>query len=160
MAITRDATNKITVDGRETLASPRFLLHFYSTQTCANVYCITTNSGGSGGPLLLTFDEVGDSGTVAPTSGDIKLSPPGWWELSIYEQTSITNLDPANATRLVASMGVEVVGESCTASAYTPNQCPDGGECDTATVNVYFNGALVQTLSDLSCGDTQTINIS
>ena len=162
MKVERDATNKLLIDGRQTLTAPRFLLHFTSTQTGANVYAITQNSGAVSGPLILTFDEVGDGGTVAPTSGDILLSPAGWWELSVYEQTSTTNLDPANASRLVASMGVEVVGTSCTASAYTENQCPGGGGegCgETLTIRVYVDGVLASTTTGLDACENQTVNI-
>lgn len=48
-------------------------------------------------------------GSSDPTNGSLILGTPGVYELTVYEQSSSTNLDPDNATGVVERMQARVI---------------------------------------------------
>lgn len=133
MQIERGASNTFALLGRPILSPSYWLLWFRDPERNASVYCIATASNTTGGMLTLTFTE-----TNSPTAlnGQVKLSPRGNWELKVYEQTSATNLNPANAGRLVKTIGILVTGTEAADTGWSGTACPPGGgDCDPTTVN-------------------------
>lgn len=162
MRITRDTSFDLFFAGRETLGTSYWLVVFTSVETGLNNYCVTTNSGSAQGPILLPITEVGD-GTATATSGQVKLSPPGDWIVKVYEQSSSTNLDPDNASRLAFELQVTVLGDACETEANSGTECPPGGGdgCgETLTITVTVNGVLESTTTGLDACENQTVNIS
>jgi hypothetical protein len=157
MQIERGASNTFALLGRSILSPSYWLLWFRDPERNASVYCIATASNTTGGMLTLTFTE---TNTPTALDGEVKLSPRGNWELKVYEQTSPTNLNPANAGRLVKTIGLLVVGPEASDTGWSGTACPpDGGECDPLSyslvnsVNFELDGGGVPD----PCGETLTL---
>ena len=154
MVIERGASNTLVVMARETLSPSYWLLHFNDPDRNGNAYCIVQAGNATGAFITLTFSEVA-SGAVA-TSGQVTLSPPGNWQVTIYEQTSSSNLNTANANRLVYTQAIFVEGGAGAETGWT-DECPStGDECDPLTVEV--NGTTYGTLAD-PCGATFDVDV-
>lgn len=156
MHIERGSINTILVNARPTLTPSRWLLWFRDPERNANVYCLCTALVG-GSPTLIRFTE---TDTPTALSGEVKLSPPGNWELKVYEQTSTTNLNPANANRLVEAIDVLVVGEVEDETGWSGDPCPPcegGGDCDPLTVTV--NDAIEFTTVENPCGSSVNVPV-
>lgn len=154
MVIERGASNTLVVMARETLSPSYWLLHFNDPDRNGNAYCIVQAGNATGAFITLTFTEVA-SGAVA-TSGQVTLSPPGNWQVTIYEQTSSSNLNTANANRLVYTQAIFVEGGAGAETGWT-DECPStGDECDPLTVEV--NGTTYGTLAD-PCGATFDVDV-
>lgn len=154
MVIERSASNTLVVMARETLSPSYWLLHFNDPDRNSNAYCIVQAGNATGAMITLTFTEVA-SGAVA-TSGQVTLSPPGNWQVTIYEQTSSSNLNTANANRLVYTQAIFVEGGAGAETGWT-DECPStGDECDPLTVEV--NGTTYGTLGD-PCGATFDVDV-
>lgn len=154
MVIERSASNTLVVMARETLSPSYWLLHFNDPDRNGNAYCIVQAGNATGAMITLTFSEVA-SGAVA-TSGQVTLSPPGNWQVTIYEQTSSSNLNTANANRLVYTQAIFVEGGAGAETGWT-DECPStGDECDPLTVEV--NGTTYGTLAD-PCGATFDVDV-
>ena len=89
MNVERGAGNTLLVTARRTLSPSNWLLYWVKVQGGAVAHCITTNDGSSTGPLLLSFTE-----TATPVDPDDVTLADGDWRLSVYEQTSDTNVLP------------------------------------------------------------------
>lgn len=162
MQVTRDASFTLVFAARQTVTPSYWLVVFTSVTTGLNNYCVAANQATAGGAIRLDLTETGDAAATA-TSGEVKLSPPGNWLVAIYEQTSASNLDPANATRLAWSGMVNVLGEACEPEANSGTECPPGGGdgCgETLTITVTVNGVLESTTTGLDACDDQTVNIA
>lgn len=157
MVIERGASNTLAVMARETLSPSYWLLHFNDPERNGNAYCVVQAGNATGAMVTLTFDEVA-SGAVA-ADGEVTLSPAGNWTVTVYEQTSPTNVDTALANRLVREMAVFVEQGAAPDAGWT-EQCPtSGGACDyDITVNV--NGVFVQTINDVDPCVNNTLNIT
>ena len=132
MQIERGASNTFALLGRSILSPSYWLLWFRDPERNASVYCIATASNTTGGMLTLTFTE---TNTPIALNGQVKLSPRGNWELKVYEQTSATNLNPANAGRLVKTIGILVTGPEANDTGWSGSACPPGGgDCDPVTI--------------------------
>ena len=110
--ITKGENNLITVTLLEktTLAAPTYLFKFTNDLTKQSVKFIASNISS----FTYRYDQfliTETSGTTNLTSGVIELSPTGFWSYTIYEQTSTTNLDEAQATGIVETGKVKVIGE-------------------------------------------------
>jgi hypothetical protein len=155
MQIERGASNTFALLGRSILSPSYWLLWFRDPERNASVYCIATASNTTGGMLTLTFTE---TNTPTALDGEVKLSPRGNWELKVYEQTSPTNLDPANAGRLVKTIGLLVVGPEASDTGWSGTACPtDGDECDP--LRVLVNGEPYATIED-PCGAIATVKVA
>lgn len=112
--------------GRKRLNPSYFLCVFRDVDANEIRQAITQSLGDSVGPLLLELTE----GTSDPINGVVQLYS-GDWVLTVYEQTSSTNLDASNANRTVWSELVRVSAQ-CDADPgpqpYDPcDGCPGGG---------------------------------
>ena len=132
MQIERGTLNTLLVNARPTLTPSRWLLWFRDPERNASVYCLCSALV-AGSPTLIRFEE---TDTPTALNGQVKLSPPGNWTLKIYEQSSTTNLNPANATRLVEERAVFVVGAVEPESGWSGTECPpcSGDDCEDGTV--------------------------
>jgi len=154
MVIERGASNTLVVMARETLSPSYWLLHFNDPDRNGNAYCIVQAGNATGAMITLTFTEVA-SGAVA-TSGQVTLSPPGNWQVTIYEQTSSSNLNTANANRLVYTQAIFVEGGAGAETGWT-DECPStGDECDPLSVRV--NGEPYESVAD-PCGAIVTVDV-
>jgi hypothetical protein len=146
MVIERGASNTLVVMGRVTLSPSYWLLHFTDIERGSNAYCVVQAGNSSASFISLTFTE-----TTSPVAldGEVLLSPPGNWNLKIYEQTSSSNLVPASANRLVKDVDVFVDGAGVADSGWTETCPTDGDECDPLSVRV--NGQTYGTVAD-PCG--------
>jgi hypothetical protein len=117
--------------GRKRLNPSYFLCVFRDTDANETRQAITQSIGDAVGPLLLELTE----GTSDPLDGVVQLYS-GDWVLTVYEQTSATNLDAANADRNVWTELVRVsaqCGEDPGPQPYDPCAGCEGGTCDLCT---------------------------
>lgn len=117
--INKNANNLITVtlQERTTLSSPTYLFKFTNDVTGSSVKFIATNTSS----YTYRYDQfliTETSGSTNLTSGVITLSPNGFWSYTIYEQTSTTNLNEAEATGIVETGKVKVIGTETFPVAY------------------------------------------
>jgi len=99
----------VTASERKTIESPYWLLAFTSEVTNETNTCICANTSG----YIDRYDKftVTESGTEDRVNGTLSLKPEGIWTLKVYEQSSSSNLDPANAT-LCHTEKVKVIGKT------------------------------------------------
>jgi hypothetical protein len=152
MVIERGASNTLVVMGRVTLSPSYWLLHFTDIERGSNAYCVVQAGNSSASFISLTFTE-----TTSPVAldGEVLLSPPGNWNLKIYEQTSSSNLVPASANRLVKDVDVFVDGAGVADSGWTET-CPTDTDCDPLSVRV--NGQPYASIAD-PCGAIATVEV-
>lgn len=154
MRIARDSSFNLVFAARATVSPSYWLIRFTSVTTGLSVYCIAQNAATSGYGISLPITETGDTSPTA-TSGEVQMSPPGNWKVTIFEQTSSTNLDPANASRTVWSGMVDVTGEACEPEVNTGTECPPGGDCDPVTILDQDGG----TVTTVNAGGTYTVTL-
>ena len=117
------------------------LLVFYSLSTCTHVRCIVPATGDD--PIIAVVSDTSPTAAVA-LDGEVVLSPGGEWELTVYAQSSDTDLDETSNTArdtIAGKLGVFVDSSCCAITAYTPET--QVGTCDPATVTI--NGDEVAT---------------
>jgi len=107
------ATYYLTLTENVTLTSPYFLFEFTNEFTLTPVYFIAANTS-SYTQRYDSFVITETSGTNILTSGTITLNPTGQYTYRVWEQTSSSNLNPANATTLLEIGILKVVGTSDT----------------------------------------------
>ena len=97
LKITRGQANTITLtlNERQTLTAPYFLFEFVNDATRQAKRVILTDT--SDYPERYNQFVITE-GVDNPTLGSVILDPPGFWTYRVYEQTSSTNLLPAQAT--------------------------------------------------------------
>lgn len=150
MNVERDSDNTLLVTARQVSGETHYLLVFTRVDNNGVSKCVTTNSGSTSGPLLLTFTET-DSPTA--TAGEVELVA-GDWSLIIYGQSSSTNLDTTLADRTIWSELISVSG----AGGQMPG--PDTGGSCPLTVFVTVDGTLEETLTDVDPCDENTVTIA
>lgn len=101
LTITQNSANTLilTLTERTTLSSPIFLFVFTSEQMKQSYACIaadTSNYTYRYNEFVITEKAIPDT-----LSGEINIPYPGEYTYEVYEQSSGTNLDPANATTLL-----------------------------------------------------------
>jgi hypothetical protein len=156
MQIERGTLNTLLVNARPTLTPSRWLLWFRDPERNASVYCLC-RALVAGSPTLIRFEE---TDTPTALNGQVKLSPPGNWTLKIYEQSSTTNLNPANATRLVEERAVFVVGAVEPESGWSGTECPPGGDSCPFDIELYVDAVLVDTILNVDPCVNNTLNIN
>ena len=88
----------VTLYEKTTLTNPVYLFHFKNDTSKSDYYCIISDISTHKKRFnLFTFTE----GVNDALNGSLILGKSGYYEYYIYEQTSSTNLDPANSTGLV-----------------------------------------------------------
>lgn len=120
--INKGQNNLITVTlfEKTTLSSPTYLFKFVNDVTKQTVRFIATNSSA----YTYRYDQfliTETSGATNLTSGVITLSPTGFWSYTIYEQTSTTSLDERQATGIVETGKVKVIGDDTEYTVYDNN---------------------------------------
>lgn len=157
MRFERGASNTFTIAARPTLTPSKWLLKFVKIDGGLTILCIAQATPEEGDPVQMTFAE--QDSTPNPLIGQVTL-PVGQWQLTVYEQSSTTNLNWTLADRSPFTALVEVVG------AYVPPPPPTdpcGGTSDCPmTVNVTVNGVPQTPIEDVDpCVDnTVTITIN
>ena len=128
---------------------------FRDPERNASVYCLCSALV-AGSPTLIRFEE---TDTPTALNGQVKLSPPGNWTLKIYEQSSTTNLNPANATRLVEERAVFVVGAVEPESGWSGTECPPGSgdDCEDATAILEDSEGAELDRQTVAAGDEVTL---
>jgi hypothetical protein len=155
MDIRLNTTFTLFQPGRETLSPSYFLLHFVDVDQDEQRFAIVQNEGEARGPLLFRVTEM-EAGN--PTLGQVQLYAANW-HLTVYEQSSATNQDIANAGRKVWSelIGVCEDADVPAREPYDPcigcgeGPCPpttvNGTESDTPTITVVQGGEQVGRLN-------------
>lgn len=120
--ITQTSVNEIivTLTEKVTLATPYFLFKFENQQTKQLFYCIAADTSS----YTDRYNEfsIQEKTNPALTNGEIRLANEGFYNYTIYEQVSSTNLDPANATGIVEKGICKVIGSARTKYSHTPAQ--------------------------------------
>lgn len=121
--IQRSSSNVLvfTLTEKVTLASPYFLFELKCTQNGQLKYFIAANTSSYTYRYdQFTVTEVA-SGAEVLTSGQVNLPYVGEYQYRIWEQSSSTNLDPANVTTLLETGLIRVIETPATINAYSGN---------------------------------------
>ena len=140
MDIKRDSNFVLFQAARATVSPAYFLCVFKHDLPHVNDpdirVAIAQSTGDISGPLVLNLMETGSAIAV---NGQVDLYAADW-KLTVYEQTSSTNIDPAGAGRVVWSELVRVYdppGGVTPRPPYDPcTNCGGGGPCDPLAFNV------------------------
>lgn len=108
--ITKGSTNDValTLTEKCTLTAPYYLFVFQSDET-RDLYKFIAADTSAHTDRYNLFAIVETSTNPDPLDGEIELPLIGFYKYTIYEQTSPTNLDPANATGIVEVGKVQVI---------------------------------------------------
>jgi len=140
MDIERD-TNFVLFQAARALVSPAYFLCVFEhelpePQEPDIRVAIAQSTGDVHGPLVLNLTETGSAIAV---NGQVDLYPADW-QLTVYEQTSATNIDPAGAGREVWSELVRVYDPSGGIAPRPPYDpcanCGPSGPCEDAQLRV------------------------
>lgn len=120
--ITRGQANVVVITLKEktTLANPKYLFVFKNDQTNVEAKFIaadTSNYTDRYNKFTITEKTTSPN----PLTGEVTLSLDGFYTYTIYEQTSSTNLNPANATGVVETGKVQVFQAAVTDHTYSPD---------------------------------------
>lgn len=120
--ITRGQANVVVITLKEktTLTNPKYLFVFKNDQTNVEAKFIAAD--------ISTYPDRYNKFTITekttspnPLTGEVTLSLDGFYTYTIYEQTSSTNLNPANATGVVETGKVQVFQAAVTDHTYSPD---------------------------------------
>lgn len=119
--ITKNTTNTLyfTLTEKVTLSSPYFLFEITNQVDNTPIYFIATDTS-SYTARYNKFSVI--EGTNSPTTGRIICTNVGQYNYRIWEQSSSTNLDPANASTLLETGIIKVQGTSATTTVYQPTR--------------------------------------
>lgn len=108
--ITKGSTNDValTLTEKCTLTAPHYLFVFQSDETRDFYKFIAADTSAHTDRYNL-FAIVETNTNPDPLDGEIELPLVGFYKYTIYEQTSPTNLNPANATGIVEVGKVQVI---------------------------------------------------
>jgi hypothetical protein len=106
----------VTVTELVTLSSPYYLFSFESDATNEFTYCIAANISNT--TARSDEFEIEDKASPVALNGEVDL-PAGTYIYRIYEQTSPTNLNPANAASLLEEGHCRVIGAEQTDTEYS-----------------------------------------
>lgn len=119
--ITQTTTNTVivTLTEKVTISNPYFLFKFENQQTKQLYYCISADTSS----YTDRYNQFSIIEKVNPTltAGEIRLASEGFYNYTIYEQVSSSNLDPANATGIVEKGIAKVFGVARTKYTHTPS---------------------------------------
>lgn len=128
--INKNSANTVvlTLTEKCTLSNPFFLFEFTNDQSKVSYTFVALDNS----LYLQRYNRFVITEKTNPvlTNSEVNLPLPGFYSYKIYEQTSSTNLNVANATGIVEEGKVKVIGTNSTWTAY------DG---QTKT-NVIYNG--------------------
>lgn len=120
LVINKNTNNNliVTLQEKVTLANPYYLFVFQSDVTGEKVSFLQSNIS----THTDRYDEfliTERSTNLNPSSGTIEFLPIGSWTYKVYEQSSSTNLNEAEAGTLLETGQAKVVGTNETYSTYT-----------------------------------------
>lgn len=150
----RGAVNKWSFNIENSLTY--FLLSLTSRQTGLSVRFIAdpVNTVVSGNNVFLYFTETETEDAV---NGDITISPQGDWDMTLYNQSSSTNLDPSLADTELLTEVIRVDIADAAATGFT-GTCADAVGNDFTLVINYSGAEVYNATVDASVNNT--INIS
>ena len=109
----------LTLKEKTTLTNPKYLFVFKNDQTnVESTFIATDTSSYADRYNRFTVTEKTNPNNL---TGEVRLSLDGFYTYTIYEQTSSTNLNPANATGIVETGKVQVNATPTTDHTYTPD---------------------------------------
>ena len=163
MDIKRDSNFVLFQAARATVSPAYFLCVFKHDLPHVNDpdirVAIAQSTGDISGPLVLNLMETGSAIAV---NGQVDLYAADW-KLTVYEQTSSTNIDPAGAGRVVWSELVRVYdpqGGVTPRPPYDPcTNCGGGGPCTFDRV-ININGIEIYSGSGFDPCVPNTFNLS
>jgi len=155
MRFERGTSNTFTLAARPTLTPSKWLLRFVKIDGGLTMLCIAQATPEEGEPVQMTFVE--QDATPDPLTGEITL-PIGQWKLTVYEQSSTTNLNWTLSDRSPFTALVEVVGAEIPPPPPT-NPCGGSSEC-LMTVNVTVDGVPQTPIEDVDPCVDNTVNIN
>lgn len=110
----------LTLKEKTTLTNPKYLFVFKNDQTNVDAKFIAADTS--------TYPDRYNKFTITekttspnPLTGEVTLSLDGFYTYTIYEQTSSTNLNPANATGVVETGKVQVFATIVADHTYSPD---------------------------------------
>lgn len=119
--ITQTTTNTVilTLTEKCTLSNPYFLFKFENQETKQLYYCIGTDTSS----YTDRYNQFAIIEKTNPTvtAGEIRLASKGFYNYTIYEQASSTNIDPSLATGIVEKGICKVFGTARTSYSHTPS---------------------------------------
>lgn len=119
--IAKNTTNTLyfTLTEKVTLTSPYFLFEITNQVDNTPIYFIGTDT--SSYPSRINKFSIVE-GTNNPTLGQIICTNVGQYNYRVWEQSSSTNLDPANASTLLETGIILVNGTTATTTVYQPTR--------------------------------------
>jgi len=119
--ITQTTTNTVivTLTEKVTISNPYFLFKFENQQTKQLYYCIGTDTS-SYTDRYNQFAII-EKVNPTPTAGEIRLASEGFYNYTIYQQASSSNLNPDNASGVVEKGIAKVFGTARTKYTHTPS---------------------------------------
>ena len=125
--ITKGTNNTVTftLDERRTLSSPYYLVRMQSRSSRGVKRFILASDSSSSQGRYNQFTVTETSGTEILTSGTVTLSPVGFWDYAVYEQSSASNLNEVLATTLLEEGLMVVRSTETTNIHYSQNETGD-----------------------------------
>ena len=120
--ITKGIANTVvlTLKEKTTLTNPKYLFVFKNDQSNVDSKFIAADTS-TYPDRYNKFVITEKTSNPNPLTGEVTLSLDGFYTYTIYEQTSSTNLNPANATKIVETGKVQVFATATADHTYSPD---------------------------------------
>lgn len=120
--ITKGIANTVvlTLKEKTTLTNPKYLFVFKNDQSNVDSKFIAADTS-TYPDRYNKFVITEKTNSPNPLTGEVTLSLDGFYTYTIYEQTSSTNLNPANATKVVETGKVQVFATATADHTYSPD---------------------------------------
>ena len=120
--ITKGIANTVvlTLKEKTTLTNPKYLFVFKNDQSNVDSKFIADDIS-TYPDRYNKFVVTEKTSSPNPLTGEVTLSLDGFYTYTIYEQTSSTNLNPANATGIVETGKVQVFETATADHTYSPD---------------------------------------
>jgi hypothetical protein len=120
--ITKGIANTVvlTLKEKTTLTNPKYLFVFKNDQSNVDNKFIADDIS-TYPDRYNKFVVTEKTSSPNPLTGEVTLSLDGFYTYTIYEQTSSTNLNPANATKVVETGKVQVFATAAADHTYSPD---------------------------------------
>jgi len=120
--ITKGIANTVvlTLKEKTTLTNPKYLFVFKNDQSNVDSKFIAADIS-TYPDRYNKFVITEKTSSPNPLTGEVTLSLDGFYTYTIYEQTSSTNLNPANATKVVETGKVQVFATATADHTYSPD---------------------------------------
>ena len=120
--ITKGIANTVvlTLKEKTTLTNPKYLFVFKNDQSNVDSKFIADDIS-TYPDRYNKFVVTEKTSSPNPLTGEVTLSLDGFYTYTIYEQTSSTNLNPANATKVVETGKVQVFATATADHTYSPD---------------------------------------